>query len=234
MAKKELIENGCYFGHISEIDSNLVEKLDLLRPLLDREFYTKVTHSFLGNVENKVESTHTETFSEAEKIKNIWLAKKENGLDVWQIFYTFNNNHHLGTLTLQNLLPEIKELFTKIVEYCYGSEILDKIWDINRNTINLTNFTKDCFIEDHSDGGNPNMVCNILIYLNEDWNEGDGCELIIENKFIQTPKWGNFAVLDFMKYNPSHSVNPYKNPNNNRFAILTGVLLKENEFISIR
>jgi len=73
------------------------------------------------------------------------------------------------------------------------------------------------------------LVCNILIYLNKEWSEGDGGELCIKKTFTQQPKWGNFAVLDFVKDNPSHLVTPIINQNKNRFAVLTGVLLKENE-----
>lgn len=228
---KEIEENGCYFGHLSEINPLLLEKLEKLQPLLDKEFYTKVTHSYLGGFDNKIESTQTNTFSEAEKIKNKWLVKKESGLEVWQIFYTFNNDNHIGTQILNELMPTIRELFSSIIEYCYGRDMLDKIWDINRNVVNVTNLTQNCFIEHHSDGGNPNMVCNLLIYLNKDWEEGDGAELIIRDKFKQEPKWGNFAVLDFIKHNPSHLVTPSLSSTKNRFAVLTGVLMKENNFI---
>ena len=151
--------------------------------------------------------------------------------NVWQIFYTIDNENNVATKILSDLIVDIKELFLPIVEYCYGKEILNKILEINRNLINVTNFTKDCYINDHSDGGNPYMVCNILIYLNKDWLDGDGAELLVKNKFKQYPKWGNFAVLDFIKHNPSHLVTPSLSLTNNRFAVLTGVLMKENNFI---
>ncbi len=227
---KEIEENGCYFGHLSEINPMLLEKLEKLKPLLNRDFYTRVTHSYLGNSSEKIESTITSTFEEAESIKNVWLDKKAKQ-NVWQIFYTFNNENNEGSKILSELITDIRELFLPIIEYCYGKETLNKIWEINRNLINVTNFTKNCYIDDHSDGGNPNMVCNILIYLNKDWEEGDGAELIIKNKFKQQPKWGNFAVLDFVKHNPSHSVLPFLSTEKNRFAVLTGVLTKENNFI---
>ena len=230
---KQIEENGCYFGHLSEINPNLLNKLEELTPLLNKEFYTKVTHSYLGNYETKIEGTSTNSFEEAELVKKLWLDKKNKGENVWQIFYTLNNDNNDGCTTLGNLIPIIRELFESIIEYCYGKEILEKIWEINRNLINVTNFTKDCFIDNHSDGGSPNMVCNILIYLNKDWKDGDGGELCIKSKFTQQPKWGNFAVLDFVKDNPSHLVTPIIT-DINRFAVLTGVLLKENEngFIS--
>lgn len=228
---KEIEQNGCYFGHLSEINPLLLEKLETLTPILNREYYTRVTHSYFGIDPNKIESTFTSTFDEAEIVKKQWISDKDNK-KVWQVFYTFNNDNDEGCNVLQKMIPQIRELFLSIVEYCYGKEMLDKIWDINRNVINLTNFTEGCFIDDHSDGGSPNMVCNILIYLNKDWQKEMGGELVIKNEFNQEPKWGNFAVLDFIKHNPSHLVTPILTSNTNRFAVLTGVLLKENEFIS--
>lgn len=232
MVKKEIEENGCYLGHISEIDATLFEKLDTLKPLLNREYFTRVTHSYLGSYDNKVESTNANSFKEAEQIKINWLENKKNGKDVWQVFYTINNDNDEGSRILEKVFPIIKECFLSILTYCYGREISEKAWEMNRNVINASNFTKGCFIEDHADGGSPRMICNILIYLNEEWEEDYGGELVLQNKFRQQPKWGNFAVLDFMKHNPMHSVTPIKRDNYNRFAILTGVLFDENKFNS--
>ncbi len=227
MIKKQIEENGCYLGHLSEIDNSLFEKLNVLKPLLNREYFTRVTHSYLGEYSDKIESTTTNSFEEAEAIKELWLSQKNKGKDVWQIFYTINNDNLEGSNILQNVFPIVKELFISILEYCYGKEISEKAWEIHRNVINVSNFTKGCFIEDHADGGSSRMICNILIYLNEEWEEDYGGELVLQNKFKQQPKWGNFAVLDFMKHNPIHSVTPIEKDNYNRFAILTGVLFDE-------
>jgi Rps23 Pro-64 3,4-dihydroxylase Tpa1-like proline 4-hydroxylase len=69
--------------------------------------------------------------------------------------------------------------------------------------------------------------------LNEDWEDGDGGELILEQKYKQQPKYGNFAVLDFLKTNPLHLVTPVLKEDSNRFAILTGILYDENYFNSL-
>lgn len=230
MIKKEIEENGCYFGHLSEIDNTLFEKLNTLKPLLNREYFTRVTHSYMGEFVDKIETTTCNSFEEAENTKKTWLERKEK--DVWQVFYTINNNNSEGSNIFENVFPTVKELFLSILEYCYGKEISEKAWSINRNVVNVSNFTKGCFIEKHSDGGSPRMICNMLIYLNEEWEEDYGGELIIENGLKQQPKWGNFAVLDFIKHNPSHSVSPILKDNYNRFAILTGVLFDDNQFNS--
>ena len=49
----------------------------------------------------------------------------------------------------------------------------------------------------------------MLLYLNDDWKEGDGGELVIKNNGKETivlPKLGNYAVLDFTKNNVTHEV----------------------------
>ena len=77
------------------------------------------------------------------------------------------------------------------------------------------------------------MICNMLIYHNHDWEEGLGGELVLEKKYKQQPKFGNFAVLDFMTHNPFHLVTPIEKEGANRFALLTGILYDENYFNSI-
>ncbi len=237
MVKNEILEKGCYLGHLSEIDPSLMVELDKLKPLCNRDFYTRVTHSYLGHGEygrEKVESTETNSFLEAEEIKRQQLELKKAGKSIWQIFHTFSMDTQQGNKMLNDNMDVVKTLFLKILSYCYGEDMVDKVWDIHRGVINLTNFTKDCFIENHADGGSPRMVCNILIYLNEDWEDGDGGELVLEEKYKQQPKYGNFAVLDFLKTNPLHLVTPVLKENSNRFAILTGILYDENYFNSLK
>ena len=116
MIKKQIEENGCYLGHLSEIDNSLFEKLNVLKPLLNREYFTRVTHSYLGEYSDKIESTTTNSFEEAEAIKELWLSQKNKGKDVWQIFYTINNDNPEGSNVLQNIFPIVKELFISILE----------------------------------------------------------------------------------------------------------------------
>lgn len=237
MVKQDILEKGCYLGHLSEIDPSLMVELEKLKPLCNRDFYTKVTHSYLGHGgynQEKIEATETNSFEEAEEIKKQQLELKRNRKPIWQIFHTFSMENQLGNKILFDNMEVIRGLFLKILGYCYGDDMIDKVWDIHRGVINLTNFTKDCFIDNHADGGSPRMVCNILIYLNKEWEDGDGGELILEEKYKQQPKWGNFAVLDFLNTNPLHLVTPVKKEDSNRFALLTGILYDENYFNSIR
>jgi Rps23 Pro-64 3,4-dihydroxylase Tpa1-like proline 4-hydroxylase len=231
MVKKEILETGCYTGHLSEINPELLDKLESLSELRNKDLYTRVTHSYGKKVPS--ESTFCTTFEEAELVKNHHLDLKKKGEPVWQVFYTYNNESQKSSQLLQKYIPTIRELFNEVIKYCYGEDIFSKVWEVNSSNINLTNFRKDCFIENHADGGGKRMVCNLLIYHNHDWKEEDGGELVLEEKYRQQPKFGNFAVLDFMTHNPFHLVTPIKTEDTDRFALLTGILYEENYFNSI-
>jgi Rps23 Pro-64 3,4-dihydroxylase Tpa1-like proline 4-hydroxylase len=91
------------------------------------------------------------------------------------------------------------------------------------------------FSEIHFDGINPGRACVIIIYFAEPetWNEGDGGELFLghslkmnninalefdgEYKYCK-PTYGNYAIMDFTKFNIGHSIELVKN-NFVRFAL---------------
>jgi Rps23 Pro-64 3,4-dihydroxylase Tpa1-like proline 4-hydroxylase len=231
MVKKEILENGCYTGNLAEINPSLLDTLETLSELRNHELYTRVTHSYSKAVDS--ESTFNKTFEEADAVREHHLNLKKKGEPIWQVFYTYNNENEKSSKLLHKYIPTIRDLFMEIVRYCYGEDIASKVWEVNGSNINLTNFRKGCFIENHADGGGKRMVCNILIYTNHDWEEGFGGELVLEEKFKQQPKFGNFAVLDFMTHNPFHLVTPIEKEGINRFALLTGILYEENYFNSI-
>jgi hypothetical protein len=231
MVKKEILETGCYTGHLSEINPELLDKLESLSELRNQELYTKVTHSYTKPVLS--ESTLCSTLEEAELVKKHHLDLKKKGEPVWQVFYTYNTEPQKNSQLLDKCIPTIRELFNEIIKYCYGEDLFSKVWEVNRGNVNLTNFKKDCFIENHADGGGKRMVCNILIYHNHDWEKEFGGELILEETYKQQPRFGNFAVLDFMTHNPFHLVTPIEKDGINRFALLTGILYEENYFNSI-
>ena len=56
------------------------------------------------------------------------------------------------------------------------------------NHIQCTMFNKMCYINPHYDGLNNNKLCNILIYLNDDYKNGYGGELIIKNESLRNNK----------------------------------------------
>lgn len=102
--------------------------------------------------------------------------------------------------------------------------ILDKIYthfypyEYNQDKISVTNFKENCLIHPHNDGYDENRICGILIYMNHDYPENKGGELVIGDKVI-TPKFGTIVALDYTENNLEHSVNKVAH-NDNRFALL--------------
>lgn len=230
MVKEDLKTKGCLFGHLSDINPSLLEELKKFNIIKSPDNFTRVTHSYHKQVPS--EATNASTSEEANLIKQYHLDGNKDG-KLWQTFFTWDTNSETTNLHKNKLMSSMKYLFMEIFKYAYGGMYLNDIEEVADNTVNLTHFNKDCFINAHADGGGKKMLCNILIYLNEDWKEGYGGELVIQEKYTQPPIFGNFAVIDFMDVNPLHSVTPIKNDNFNRYTILTGILFKENYFNSI-
>jgi Rps23 Pro-64 3,4-dihydroxylase Tpa1-like proline 4-hydroxylase len=115
----------------------------------------------------------------------------------------------------------IESIYKKILSGVYEDYIGENLYSENKiNMFDLTLYEKNDFIEPHSDGVDPQRLCVILIYLNDDYQEGFGGELVIENKIIVPPLFGNVAILDFTTNNPIHSVNHVLDDNFKRFAFI--------------
>lgn len=125
-----------------------------------------------------------------------------------QSFWEFQASHDSDNPQFK----QFKKLSTDIVKELYP----DNNYEINSFNEQgwLTLFEKEDMISPHRDGRNPGRVCAILIYLNDDWKEGDGGELVVidkQNEKIKIPpKFGTTVVLDFTleENNISHSVLP--------------------------
>jgi Rps23 Pro-64 3,4-dihydroxylase Tpa1-like proline 4-hydroxylase len=111
---------------------------------------------------------------------------------------------------------EIKHKFDEIsfniINQCYTSEKYTDWFDIFKSRGLFTLFEEGNLIKEHRDGRNPGRICALMIYLNENWKENDGGELVLIDKQgekqIITPKYGNIVILDFTKEdnNLSHEV----------------------------
>jgi Rps23 Pro-64 3,4-dihydroxylase Tpa1-like proline 4-hydroxylase len=102
--------------------------------------------------------------------------------------------------------------------------ILDKIYthfypyEYEEHKLSITNFKENCLIHPHQDGQDENRVCGILIYMNHDYPEDKGGELVVGDTVIR-PKFGTIVALDYTENNLEHSVNKVAH-NDNRFALL--------------
>ena len=170
MVREELTTKGCLFGHLSDINPSLIDELKSLESIRNPENFTRVTHSYYKQV--PFEATSTNSYAEAEEVKNNHLKGNTDG-KLWQTFFTWNNDDNKSSQLKMSLMPTMRNLFLEVFKYAYGDELLDRIWEINGSNINLTHFNKDCWIEPHADGGGKRMICNILIYLNDDFQNGE-------------------------------------------------------------
>jgi len=115
----------------------------------------------------------------------------------------------------------VEQIYKKILNNLYPEHINEKLYFENGLTLfDLTLYEKNDFIVPHNDGLDPKRLCVILIYLNDDYHEGFGGELIIETHTKVTPIFGNVAILDFTANNPIHSVNQVLDDDFKRFAFL--------------
>lgn len=120
----------------------------------------------------------------------------------------------------------------------HTSLIYPELWE-KKDTFKLATqysmYEPGDFSEIHFDGINPGRACVIIIYFAEpeSWKEGDGGELFLghdlkmnnigvlefngEYKYCK-PVYGNYAIMDFTKFNIGHSIELVKN-NFVRFAL---------------
>ena len=125
------------------------------------------------------------------------ILKKHNLTD----YIIEKNNIQLKSKTseYQNIIKELIPHYNKISQIWFYSDDLNptglsNISDrINKKIVKelynqtvteyiipeLTLYTEGCFIENHNDGEQRHRNCVILLYLNNDWKEEDGGEIIL-------------------------------------------------------
>jgi len=192
-----------------ELDNpNELELLNKIHTICSCINYTTAVHT--GAYDNYSKDVDFQTL---EKLKE--SAKVNNA---WQFWYQSNDLQNYLSFKEQSF---IKEIINNILNKCYPSDLINKKEDGARNP-SITMFNEKCYINPHVDGSNNLKLCNILIYLNKDWNEGFGGELVVNNNKI-IPTFAKVAILDFKHVNPEHSVNKILDSNFKRYTLITGV-----------
>ena len=187
---KKLITTGFYDEILPIEDINFLKKISHLAKNFD---YKNAAHTnFKDNYSRNV------PFEELEKLKEECAPLK-----LWQFWYTTDNIDKDFNLSNEEYL-QINKIFNRIFKKCYPVYMLPDEGQINK--INCTMYNKMCYINPHYDGLGGNKLCNILIYLNEDYKDGYGGELVLNNKTKIIPDLGRIVVIDFSKVNPNHEV----------------------------
>jgi Rps23 Pro-64 3,4-dihydroxylase Tpa1-like proline 4-hydroxylase len=166
-----------------------------------------------------------ETFEEAYKRKNEIINDYKNITKFSQIFYETHPSKLFESVNLN--IEDYKKYIGKMVTHFYSFDNEQKYAD----TSYCTYYDTDCFLQNHSDGTGTGRVCAILIYLNEEYDENDGGLLILDNNEKIIPKFGRVVIIDLQSFDIPHEVTKVIN-GLGRFALLSFVKKKENEFIN--
>lgn len=189
-------------GYLSfDLDIKTKEKLKPIANKIKQIEFTHLRHTGCGTSDSSIDS-----FENLEKLKQEYAPLKK-----WQVWYQDNN---FRTKITDDEYSFLKEIFTNIIEDVYPSDS----YDINF-FINCTMYNKLCYINRHQDGTGGNRLTNILIYLNDDYIDGMGGEIVINDKKIN-PELGKVAILDFSQNNPIHAVNEVLDENFRRITII--------------
>lgn len=193
--------------HFSESYFRLKESFDINKINWD----TLICTTDQKNIEaNKVEGNIIDKdYIKGENLEKCCSNIIKNNVDFHQMFY-------YGTYDSPIVTNGVASIIKKIIEKVYGIEYNHYINPI------FSMFSKGCKIKPHQDGGGIvglGRLCAILIYLNDDYVEGDGGELVVGDVVIK-PEFGNVAILDYTKHDLEHSVNEVLNENFKRKAIL--------------
>jgi Rps23 Pro-64 3,4-dihydroxylase Tpa1-like proline 4-hydroxylase len=195
--------------YTTTINPTITEKLkELFGKIKDIEFRC-ATHTSCG----ETGYTHDVDFEILEELKKEYAPLKK-----WQFWYAEQNLYkYISASEIEYLKDEV---FRDLVKQCYPSEL----YDIESCNLSYTMYNKQCYINKHQDGLSPYKICNILLYLNEDYKDGYGGELVINGDVVIKPEFGTLAVLDFTTANPQHEVTEVLDDNFKRFAILTSFI----------
>lgn len=104
------------------------------------------------------------------------------------------------------------DLFYNILNYFYG-----KTEDDVNVGIQWTCYSENCFLKNHNDGQGEEYqnTCAILIYLNDEWKEEWGGNLILRNDtsawstevgYKIVPTFGKVAIIDLETFDKAHAV----------------------------
>ena len=195
----KLLKDG-YFSF--DLSKEIKEKLKPIANKIKELEFTNLRHTSCGNSDSTNDS-----FENLEKLKEEYAPLKK-----WQVWY---QNHGFVKYLEQNEYNFLRELFTSIIENLYPADSYDKNFFIN-----CTMYNKMCYINNHRDGTGGNRLTNILIYLNDDYLDGMGGELIINDNIKVNPELGKVAVLDFSQNNPMHAVTEVLDDNFRRITII--------------
>ena len=222
------------FFFCASMDIHVHEFFEKLEPLISDIGYDVTSSNYIIEKEkvfNDVSENrthylrmyfHSENLSILNKIKEIIF--KNFKFDQDQCWFE-SNVCRPSESNKTNFETELKHILHSIIQKHYPSNNVSRYFDTSNFRPIVTSFPKYSLIKTHKDGENEERLAVILLYLNDDWRNEYGGQLVVENNTIIQPEFGNVAILDFTHNNVQHEVLEV-NTDRNRFAY--------NSFLDIR
>ena len=199
---KSFIEKGYYYGHISEIFSDISifhNFAEEVKKLTATKFNGKCC--YINDIEGKEYYTRELTVEEVAVRHNVI---KEKSLSVSQQWWNYSLQATVEPDTYSLYRNEISKYMVSI--YNHAGLTMNNVVHAD----NVTLYEDGDFTKMHQDGQNIGRYAVILIYFGEDHNDAGG-EFVYGTSDKIAPVTGNFVMLDFTKNNPEHGVEMVKN-----------------------
>ena len=189
---------------------NLFEKIKYKKEDVEYLNYFKMVRFDYHNESTETHVRHSKQFDSFEDAN---IFKKE-----LLKTYDYENMSQLWISSLQFpkdfIDKKFETVFYDILEYFYNKTQKDVTM-----APQWTCYSEGCFLKDHNDGQGEEYqnTCAILIYLNEEWKEEWGGNLILRNTKISNdeniktihkviPKFGKVVIIDLEIFDTSHAV----------------------------
>lgn len=198
-AKSDLHKIGYCSFNLKEFDTelyNFVYKHRVTDDEIEKKNMNCLRADFSNNELYTGESVfeNFKSFEQAEN-KKLEILEKCKEEDIFQIWYC-------ATGKMNSKEWSLLSVYDKLTRYFYN---LDDDTDLQFNA-QYTMYDKGCFLKEHQDGKTLGRICVVLIYLNENYEESNGGNLILDKNFKVIPELGMVSILDLNKFNVSHEV----------------------------
>ena len=199
-AKEHLQTKGYCSFNIADLNLELFDIVDKYRcdkAKSERENMTFLRGDFSTSSGEIGINTNFKSFEEANEIKDakVALLGKDDITQIWLYGHPKEGNNSL------------RKLYTELTKYFYD---IDDNVDLNLD-ISISLYNKGCFLDDHIDGKSPvKNYASMLVYLNKDWKEEDGGNLILRGDdnidYKVVPEFGTVAIIDLQNFDIYHQV----------------------------
>lgn len=210
-AKEHLHREGYCEFQLKDFDENAYNLLLSLKfKQGDYEYLENFKNIRFDCIGDDLDETHRinklyESYEAVNEIKNLFLKK----YDIERIHQIWLNSFYQPPN-----INDVSIIYQNILKHFYSNKIEDVFFGFQ-----WTCYSEGCFLKDHNDGQGIEYqnICAILIYLNEEWNEEWGGNLILRNtknaydndkqiKYKVVPEFGKVAIIDLAVFDTAHAV----------------------------